>query len=264
MSKIALFLPTCRPGGLDIFEANIKRQTVKPDQIFIADSLERFGAWERIAKNLNQKLTMLHPRRNLGDIRNLAKAYNEAANISVERDCDLLISLQDYIWIPDNGIERFLYVHEKEPTALITGLTHISNDPSPDEIYDIRADYTIFKEPFTDKPSDIGWIDVRSTDIYDFQNGDIFAVYPEHWESNWAAIPVSMFRKGIRWDTEFDRGIAYENQDFAKQCNFETGCSVLLDLRNEAISLPHKKYWPQEIIDIEKYSNRWLFESKWS
>lgn len=262
--KIALFLPTCRLGGLDVFEASIKRQTVKPDIIFVADSQERIDAWERVALNLDRKIHLLYPPWNLGDIRNLAKAYNEAAFNSVERECDLFISLQDYIWIPENGIDRFVYLHEKDPNALLTGITHISKDPFPEEIDKITDDYTIFKKPFYDKPKEIDWIDVRSTDIYDYDDAKVVQVYPEHWEANWAAVPVDMFRRGIKWDEAFDQGIAYENQDFAKQCKKETDCNILMDLTNAAISLPHKKYWKGEEEEIRKYSNRWLFEDKWA
>jgi hypothetical protein len=261
--RIALFLPTCRFGGLDVFEASIKRQTVKPDVIFVADSKERIDAWEQVALNIDQKIHLLYPQKNLGDIRNLAKAYNEAAFNSVKSECDLFISLQDYIWIPEYGIERFSYLHQKDPNALLTGITHISKDPLPKKIDNINGDYTIFKKPFYGKPKEIDWFDVRSTDMYNLEDVEVYQVYPEHWEANWAAVPVDMFRRGIKWDTTFDKGIAYENQDFAKQCNKETGCAVLMDTKNVAISLPHKKYWISEEAEIRKYSNRWLFEDKW-
>jgi hypothetical protein len=262
--RIALFLPTFRSGGIDVFEASMQRQSVNPDVIYVADNKERIDEWDQVALNLGQKIHLLYPPKSLGDIRNLAKAYNEAAFNSVKSECDLFISLQDYIWIPENGIERFSYLHQKDPNALLTGITNISKDPLPEEIHDISGNYTIFKEPFYNKPKEIDWFDVRETDIYNFADAEVLRIYPEHWEANWAAVPVDMFRRRIKWDVAFDKGIAYENQDFAKQCNKETGCDVLMDRKNTAISLPHKKYWPNEESDIRKYSNRWLFEDKWA
>lgn len=263
MPKVAVFLPTMRYGGLDVFEASIKRQTIKPDLIYVADELERVKVWQDIAEELQIKIKMLYPQANLGDYRHLAAAYNEAAFNSQRDNVDLFISLQDYIYAPPNGIERFLHVFEKDPNALVTGLTHISKDPYPSSIVDKYGDYTIFDEPFYGKPLKIDWVDVRSTDIYKFEDGDIFTVYPEHWEANWSAVPVSMFEHA-KWNTAYDKGIAYENQDFAKKCNLETGCITLLDLKNVAISLPHKKYWPQEEAEIVKFNNRWLFEAEWA
>jgi hypothetical protein len=69
---------------MDIFEASIKRQSVKPDVIYVADSKERIDEWEQVALNIDQKIHFLYPQKNLGDIRNLAKAYNEAAFNSVK------------------------------------------------------------------------------------------------------------------------------------------------------------------------------------
>lgn len=263
MPKVALFLPTYRPGGLDVFEASVERQTIKPDVIIVSDDRKRIDEWAHVAEYLEQQIHLVYPQKNLGDLRNLAAGYNEAAYFALTQGCNLFISLQDYIWIPENGIERFIYCHHKWPDALLTGLTHISKDPYPSEIRDIDNPYSIFNSPFTDKPGEIDWIDVRKHGIYDFSNGEIFEVQPEHWEANWAAVPTSMFERGIKWNREYDKGIAYENMDFAKQCKKETNCDILLDLKNEAISLPHKKYWPDEEKDIKKYSNRWLFESKW-
>jgi hypothetical protein len=262
--KIALFLPTYRPGGLDVFEASIQRQTIKPDVIFVADELHRTEGWLKVAESLKQKIYIVDAPKKLGDKRNLAAVYNEASRCSIDHKCDLFISLQDYIWIPENGIERFLNIYETEPNALITGVTHISEDPTREDIEDITASYTIFKKPFYEKPQKIAWYDVRQTELYSNSNYPVTPIYPEHWEANWAAIPTSMFERGMHWNKEYDRGIAYENADFAKQCEKETRCNILFNTKNEAISLPHKKYWPNEEKEIRKFSNRWLFESKWS
>ena len=261
MCKVAVFIPTYRPGGIDVFEASLARQTREPDWIFVADELEREEAWSSVVEYLTISTKMLHPKKSLGDIRNLAKAYNEAAHQCLVEDIDLLISLQDYIWAPPNGIERFVEIYEKSSTSLITGLTHISKDPYPEDIYDLVGDYTIFDEPFRGKPLEIDWHDVRDASIYN-NEAPVFEASPEHWEANWAAIPTTVFEKGVRWDTDYDKGIAYENIDFAKQAQKE-GYNVLLDTQNVAISLPHKKYWPREEIEIKKYSNRWMHDAKW-
>jgi hypothetical protein len=266
MTKTALFLPTCRPGGIDVFEASIRRQTVQPDIIIIADEQNRPNMWSAL------KLTykdidwwFLSPSIDDGNIRHLAKAYNLAAEQALKLDADLFISLQDYIWVPEYGIERFVMIHEANPTALITGITHISDDPSADKVVSLTSPYSIFKDPFYDKPKTIGWHDVRLTQIYQLEeNANLFPCAPEHWESNWSAVPVSAFEAGCRWDEDFDKGIAYENQDFAKSCQEKTGCEIFIDAANQAISLPHKKYFKGEEEEIVKYSNRWLMESKWA
>jgi len=265
--KVALFLPTNRPGGLDVFEASIRRQTVQPDIIIVADELDREAIWKSFQLTYKDiKWEFLNVAWDPGNKRNLARAYNNAFFRSYEiYDADLFVSLQDYIWIPEYGIERFVKIYESNPNALITGITHISDDPEPDKVVNLESPYSIFEEPFYDKPKTIGWEDVRLTQIYALNERDaqVFPCDPRHWEANWSAVPVSVFEAGCRWDEEFDKGIAYENQDFAMSCQEKTGCDFLIDAANQAISLPHKKYFEGEEEEIVKYTNRWLMESKW-
>lgn len=264
MSKIALFVPTYRPGGIDVFSASIQRQSVKPDIIMVADELikERHMAWKDSIQDV--ELICFQPEPILpGNKRNLCANYNRAASRALDRECDLFITLQDYIWIPEFGIERFLNVHQNKPDDLITGVTHISKDPLPKSIRDLNGLYTIFKTPFFDKPQSIDWRDVRQTELYPGEAAEIFPVYPDHWEANWAAVPVSVFGKGIWWNEDYDQGIAYENADFAQTVVQELGANVWFDKKNEAISLPHKDYFEGEREDIIKYTNRWRYEAAW-
>jgi len=253
LTKIAVFVPTTHYGGVDVLEASISRQSVKPDLIIVADEIKKRDNaefWLNVFWDF--PLNLLHTNLKPGNKRNLCLAYNEAARVSLEENCDLLISLQDFIWIPERGIERFVKIHESNPNDLITGITHISKDPEPDKIFNKKDYYSIFSKSFFEKPKEISWHDVRKTEIYKNFDGDFFAINPIHWEANWAAVPVSKFKQGIFWDEEFDVGIAYENQDFAVNCVKNTNCEVLLDIRNEAISLPHKQYFPGEEEEIIK------------
>jgi hypothetical protein len=261
LTKIAVCVPTYRPGGIDIIGASLNRQTVKPDLVFIADTLHRDKSWALELIDF-KKIWYINWIIKPENKRNLCASYNIAARQSLKEQCDLFISLQDYIYLPRNGIERFVKIHEANPNDLITGLTHISKDPEVDKIKDLEGSYTIFEQPFFDKPKEISWTDVRS-EMYNVENYDILNVPADHWEANWAATPVDKFRQGIFWDEDYDAGIAYENIKFARECVEKTNCRVLLDLRNEAISLPHKEYWPEEKEEILKYSNRWRYESEY-
>jgi len=263
MTKVAVFIPTYRYGGIDVTVASLARQTYQPDLVLIADELRREQLWMQSLKDLDiNEITFINATKKPGNKRNLCLSYNIAAE-SLDNSFDLFITLQDYIWLPPKGIERFVKIHEANPTELITGLTHISADPDPSEIYDSEGLYTIFHESYEDKPEKIAWTDVRSQ-MYEPGDYDILNCESGHWEANWAATPVTKFRQGIFWDEDYDQGIAYENVDFAEHCVSETGCRVLLDLRNQAISLPHKDYFEGEREEIIQYSNRWLYESKWA
>lgn len=143
-------------------------------------------------------------------------------------------------------------------------MTHISNDPTPDKVFDPNGDFTIFEKAYNEKPRSIQWEDVRVSEIYTgYDKGSVLAVEAGHFEANWSAIPVSKFDEGIFWDEEYDQGVAYENCDYAQRAKRQTDCQVLLDTANQVISLPHKDYFEGEREDIMKNTNRWLYESKW-
>jgi hypothetical protein len=122
--------------------------------------------------------------------------------------------------------------------------------------------YTIFKEPYVNRPQKLSWLDVRynsdSTYRYNASN-------PVEWETNWACIPrTALYDERLKFDETFDKAVAYENQDYAYQAE-KLGYRILIDYYNDTISLPHKRYfaaeWEEEkpLTDV----NRAYTESKW-
>jgi hypothetical protein len=262
--NIAVFTPTMRPGGLDVLEGTLARQTVRPQMWIVCDERNRSQVLGDISDRVDVPLVeMIPPEKQTGNMRNLAAAYNEAAEIALEWGMDVFVSLQDYIWAPPDGLERFAHVHSNvEQKALVTGLTSIAAEPSV--VHDLEGDYTIFAEPYFDKPTDIEWWDVREDQIYHRPDSGnpVGRVMPDHWEANWASIDMRLIDEGIRWDESYDKGVAYENMDFARRAD-AYGAYVLMDMDNHAISLPHKDYFEGEREAIERYSNRAYYESKW-
>lgn len=268
---ICVVVPSNRSGGLDILEASIARQTVKPTHLLFADEL--FKERQQVVSDMFERLEIegVHfkphqPVRNAA--RNLVAAYNQSIDIARDlgySDDDLFISLQDYIWLPENGIERFMMLNIVAPDSLITGVTHISLDPFSTKIMDINGSYTIFDEAYTEKPKRIFWKDPRPNELYKTsENNKIVEIAPEHWEANWAAIPFKVFNLGARWSEIYDTGYAYENMDFAMKCSNDHCAQILMDADNIAISLPHREYFSGEAEDLIKYNNKELHEKIWS
>jgi hypothetical protein len=265
-ARILVFTPTYRPGGLDVLEASLARQTRKDFVWVVCDELymERYNAWQKVKNKIGPNMLYLHVPTLPGNKRNLCAAYNEAAEYAVVQNFDLFVSLQDYMYIDEDGLERFWEMYEEKPNDLFTGVTHISLDPFPNKVHDPFGQYTIFEKPYYDKPKRLSWQDVRATEIYrGYEEGARVGAELGHWETNWAAVPVNLLEKGARWNEEYDRGIAYENMDFAKTAHERWGSNVWLDTGNVAISLPHKDYFQGEREEIEIYSNREFFEEKW-
>lgn len=261
MTQVLVAVPTIHYGGLDMLFSSLKRQTY-PHTLCMADELanQRIHIYEE--HEMLDNTIFVECEKQPGNVRALAQAYNNSADLAVTMGFDLMISLQDFIWIPDNGIEMFVEDHLNYENCLITGLVSLSEAPTDDAIVNPYGLFSIFAEPLTERPSGISWDDVRNIDLYPGDE-EIISCAPEHWEANWAAIPVELLKQGARWDLNYDEGIAYENVDFAKTCEREFGASCILDKRNHAMGIPHREIWPEEKKQLERYTNRFVHEAKW-
>jgi hypothetical protein len=260
-SKVLVFVPTIHYGGLDMLFSSLERQTY-PYTLCMADELANQRIDVYAEHGFDDNTIFVDCFKQEGNVRALAQAYNNAAEVAVDFNFDLMVSLQDYIWIPDNGIEMFVEDHRNFENCLITGLVSLSDAPSDQAIGNPYGMYSIFNEPLVSKPSGISWEDPRGSTLYK-DAPDISACTAEHWEANWAAIPVNILKEGMRWDLSYDHGVAYENMDFAKRCELELGTAVILDKRNHAVGIPHREIWPEEEELLERYTNRWSYEGKW-
>lgn len=253
--KIAVFTPTKRMGGIDVIEASFKRQNYQEFDFFVIDECERDWHWERLGRDTGIKVTVIKPPWMI-HARNLARSYNIMVDYAIDGDYDLLISLQDYLWLPEDGVERFAGIFAANGDRyLYTGLTSIADEPSTDKIYDLDDPYTIFESPYYDKPELIQWHDVRGSEIYRdwFENGAkiITVSDPMSWEANWAAIPVLLLKEGLRWDEDYDKGVAYENCQIALDAITKYSAPIMVDSLNHAISLPHRDYFEEGEIGSE-------------
>jgi hypothetical protein len=261
---IAVFTPTTRYGGLDVNRASLLAQNhdslvwIVGDDLYPQRDAVRFGGPIRTV----HFDTGANKRANNAPS-SLATAYRRGIEIARELDVDLLVSMQDYLWIPPDGLSRFERMAEQFPTALLTGLCSLSDDPGVEAVTDPEGPYTIFAEPYDGhKPQRIGWRDCR---LERWPVGvKANAGSPIWWETNWAAIPRKiLYDTRLNFDDAYDRGYAYENQDYASRA-MRLGYGVWIDTGNHAIGLPHTHYFPAETEHLRSISNREWHESRWA
>lgn len=257
---ICVFTPTCRFGSIDVGKNSLLRQNRDDLVWLIGDDL-----FARRKVPTEKKLKIIHfdtaqNKRANGAASSLASAYHRGIEIAREMDADLLVSMQDYLWIPDDGITRFEQMAKDHPRSLLTGLCSLSEDPYPDKVTDPKGLYTIFDEPFDGaKPKVIAWRDCR---LEKWPVGIVAQADPLWWETNWAAIPRAILHDSrLNFDTAYDRGYAYENQDYAIRAH-RLGYGVTIDTGNHAIGLPHTKYFPAETERLRSINNREWHEAR--
>lgn len=204
---ISLVFVTNRPGALEILHDNLRRQTFTNFELVIADDL----ADTREYPLAPYKVTHFKPRqKQYGDAWNLNKAYNDALG---KAQGLLLVFLQDYIWIPANGLERFWEVYQDYPDALVTGVGHKAQLPD-----------TLPVTPC--KPTGVSEMDERVYFGSDFQEADY-----SYWELNWASCPRRIMPK---FEEDMDKFYGGDNQVVALKAS-RSGHKIYVDRTNQCI-----------------------------
>lgn len=227
-----------RYGGIDILWSSMKRQTIQDFELIIVD-----GLWKKREKEVKKYIN--DPRlkyirqsdKREGAYTNLAHADNEGF-----RACkgDLIVCLQDFQWVPPDGLEKYLYAYQTHPNALVTGVGHHYANPRPSNP---KGLITVFDEPYSMKPEGLSWEDPRMrADRPSFSLAE-----PVEWELSWASIPRKVIYDLGGMDEQFDfEGFAWDNTYIAYKAKIN-GCPIYLDQTNEVMGFDHDLWWPNPL-----------------
>ena len=176
--KISVITPTIRVEGLKVVHESLLKQT--------------FKSWEWLVE--------------IGD--GVEMSFSKDMNKMLRRaKGELIVSLQDYIKAPKDGLEIFWEEHQE----------HIR---------------TFFTAP-VGKTTD--WVSIR----FDWRkNGERRKIEAVEWELDWAAAPLQAFYDIGGFDENFDRGWSWDNVNLALRAQkAEYGFIVLPN--NEAVAYDH-------------------------
>jgi hypothetical protein len=249
MTKISVVTVTNRPGGIDLQWSALRKQTVDFEWILLdtlADErrglLEEFSGHDSRIKHIKQ-----HPKKE-GSVTGLAQAENQAIN---ETSGDMIVMLQDYIWIAPECLERYLFHYENtKGKAFVTGVGDIYGKPGKEDIKDNQGLLTVFDKPFTGKPELVTWHDPRRrTD-----QGTFYPCYPNDIEFNFCMVPWKAFEDIGGFDEEYDMvGHAWDNVNVSQRAAM-LGYESYIDQTIECRGLDHDYFWPNKVkIDQANY-----------
>lgn len=234
--KISLMNLTNRQGGIDILWANMLRQTEQDFELVLVDGLwrEREEEVKTYINDSRLKYIRQSDKRE-GAHTNLAHADNEGF-----RACEgeLIVCLQDYQWIPPDGLEKYWAHYQHDPTGLVTGIGHHYLDPQP---VNQKGKITVFKEPYKGRPENMSWTDPRAGGVT-FREAE-----PVEWELSYASIPKKVIYDLGGMDEQFDfEGFAWDNTYIAYKAKIR-GYKIYLDQTNECMGFDHDAWWPNPL-----------------
>lgn len=241
MAKISVMNLTNRWGGIDILWANMKRQTEQDFELVIVDALWKEREEEVKAYINDPRLKYMRQNDKVeGAHTNLAHADNQGF-----KSCtgELIVCLQDYIWINPRGLETYWIHHQNHPEGiLVTGVGDQFYYPSVEMMKDPKGKITVFSEPYTRRPENKCWTDPRRNDKDSFY----MCTYPD-WELNWASIPNSVIQELGGMDEEYDfHGFAFDNVNIALRAQM-LGHNAYIDQTNECMGFNHDGWWPNPL-----------------
>ncbi len=192
--KISVIFITKRNGWFDILKDDMERQTFKDFEVIVAndsDDWRDMPGWDVFKPRQKKE----------GDRLNVCKAYNDCLD---KAKGELLVFLQDFIWIPSNGLQRFWDSYQLFPNAMITGVGHKAKN---------------------------GLEGISETDFRVFGDEEYAKVNYSYWESNWASCPRNFMP---RYNEDMDKFYGGDNQYVSYKAE-QNGHPTIIDRRNVCI-----------------------------
>lgn len=229
---VSIITITIRPGFWNVMAKNISEQSYKNLEWVIVDDFkeDRSEIAKKYADKYNIKIKYLRGDKVLGTYNRrhgLARANNKGWK---ESSGELLIYLQDFIFMPENGVERLVSLYRHNPKAILApvDIYYYSKNPNRENLED-------WWDGDTDIVTKFSWRNVRADNL-----GIRHSDNPFDFEMNYSAIPRKIIEDLNGFWEFFDNGLGYDNTEFAFRA-LEGGFKVLIDDTNIATCI---NLWP--------------------
>jgi GT2 family glycosyltransferase len=235
--KVSVLYISNRYGGVDILKSSLDRQTFKDFELVFIDGIHNERKDEVANYFINSSYKVKHlpePIKPERAIMGLTFAINEGF-----RNCDgdLLVLLQDFIYVPSYGIQKYVDFFNDNPNAFVTGVSHQYYYPCKEDITNPKGKITLFESDYIKKPDIKCWTDPRDTGL-----GQVRQSFPVEWETNWAACPMSAIKDLGGVDESYAyNGFNYDNVNLSQRAEF-LGYKFYLDPTNEVFCFSHDKW----------------------
>jgi glycosyltransferase involved in cell wall biosynthesis len=229
---VTIYTPSIREGWWRIMSENIAKQSYSNIEWVIVDDYpeDRSDIAKKYADNYNLNIHYLRGDKGTG--RNsysrrcgLVRANNLAWKAMKG---ELLVFLQDFILMPQNGIEQLVDIYRHNPDALIapTDVRYLCSEPD-------RTNKEDWWNGKTDVLTTLDWTNARNLNL-----GMRESENPFEFETNYAAMPKKILDELNGFWEFFDDGLGYDNTEICLRA-FKLGYRLIVDDTNvcKAINL---------------------------
>jgi len=224
---LTVFTPTIRTGFWNLMASNLAKQTYKNFEWLIVDDYkeDRRDTAKYYAKKYNIKIRYMRGKLSRS---NYNYALIQADNMAIYNATGkVIVWLQDFILMQDDGLERIANLHRRYPTALIAPVDQYNS-------MSVKPNRTNKADWFDGQTDVVGKfirqnIRIRLEEVRQTMN-------PYDFEMNYGAIPTAVARKlnGL-WEFQ-DDGLGFNNTEIAMRA-LRAGFPIIIDERNKAICL---------------------------
>ena len=222
--KVSILYCTARPGGLDILRESIKVQTFQDFEVIIVDELRRWEFQENFQDNRVQFVEP--PTKKEGAFWNLSASLNKGTEVARG---EVIVLLQDYIFVPEDGIKKLVEIYDQDKPCLVSGVGHQFLAPP---YINADAPWSVWGS-WPGRPSgELVFQDPR------IKGHGVYVCTPVEWEANYACFGKEIWENIGGFDEDFDAGWGYDNVNFAERAQL-AGYNTFLDMDNQCLCYSH-------------------------
>ena len=230
--EVSVITITIREGWWNVMADNLSKQTYPISEWIIVDDYpeDRSGIAREIAEKYN--LSISYYRGVKGDEK-YGRRYGilGANNIGWKKARgELLVYLQDFIIIPERGIESLVDVYRHHPNALIAPVDTYYHCKEPNQKN--KVDWW---DGETDIIGKVDWVNVRCEN-----KGVRETDMSEEFEMNYGAIPKKVVEELNGWWEFFGNMFGFDNNQIAFR-HLQNGGEIIIDDTNKAQCI---NLWP--------------------
>lgn len=230
--KVSIITPTIRSGFWDLMAQNIASQTYPNiEWIVVDDSIEnRESLLKEVGKQYKLDVQYVRGKK-------YSKGFPYIYGLSSANNCglekakgELLVFLQDFMFMPKDGIELLVNLHRAHPTSLLAPVD-IAVKPIRPPMVDMKNWFSGMKPEDTFGELIRKNIRCKGIGIRPTNN-------PADWEMNYCAIPTAVAKDLGGWYEFFNDGLGFDNTEIAYRALL-SGYTIFIDDTNIATALDH-------------------------